>query len=190
MRWLIFSVSSLPFVIILLGILELYPMGPNIVESVLHRSGNTSLNLLMIIIAIPLVAKLAPLRLLILFRRMLGLFAFFYTTTHLMVYVFIDRTFSILSFTSDFYERPYIIAGLSAFLMLIPMAVTSTRLAQLKLGIKWKKIHRLIYPSLFAALIHFIWQMKADESKPMIYIVGFTLLVLMKFHKKKTNHSS
>jgi methionine sulfoxide reductase heme-binding subunit len=181
--------SSLPFIIILLGILDLYPMGPNIVESVLHRSGNTSLNLLMIIIAIPLAAKLAPLRLMILFRRLLGLFAFFYTTIHLMVYVFIDRTFSTLSFTSDFAERPYIILGLSAFMMLVPMAVTSTKRAQLKLGIKWKKIHLLIYPSLFAALIHFIWQMKADASTPMLYIVGFTLIILMKFHKKKATSS-
>jgi sulfoxide reductase heme-binding subunit YedZ len=179
----------LPFIIIIFGILEFYSLGPNIVESVLHRTGNTALNLMMITLSLPIVARIRSLQLILLFRRMLGLYIFFYAAIHMMVYIFIDRNLSILNITDDFMGRPYIIAGMVAFLSLVPLAVTSTKKSQIKLGLVWKKIHRLIYFSALSVLIHFIWQMKLDVSIPMLYLIGFIVIVLIKFYKKEISTS-
>ena len=180
LKWIAFILSLLPLIILILGIINFINLGPNIVEEVLHRTGNTSLNLLMIVLLIPLMAKHSLFRNFLILSRMLGLFSFFYAALHLSVYLFIDRSMSILSIQDDFISRPYILAGMIAFMSIIPLALTSFRRAQIRLKELWKKIHQLIYLGTASAIIHYIWQMKIDLSIPMLYLVGFLIILELK----------
>ncbi len=180
LKWIAFILSLLPLIILILGIINFINLGPNIVEEVLHRTGNTSLNLLMIVLLIPLMAKHSLFRNFLILSRMLGLFSFFYAALHLSVYLFIDRSMSILSIQDDFISRPYILAGMIAFISIIPLALTSFRRAQIRLKELWKKIHQLIYLGTASAIIHYIWQMKIDLSIPMLYLVGFLIILELK----------
>lgn len=180
LKWIAFILSSLPLLILILGIINFINLGPNIVEAVLHRTGNTSLNLLMIVLLLPLMAKHSLFRNFIILSRMLGLFSFFYAALHLCVYLFIDRNLSILSIQDDFISRPYILAGMIAFLSITPLALTSFRRAQIRLKELWKKIHQLIYLGAASGIIHYTWQMKIDLSLPMLYLVGFLIILELK----------
>ncbi len=180
LKWIAFILSSLPLLILILGIINFINLGPNIVEAVLHRTGNTSLNLLMIVLLLPLMAKHSLFRNFIILSRMLGLFSFFYAALHLCVYLFIDRNMSIISIQDDFISRPYILAGMIAFLSITPLALTSFRRAQIRLKELWKKIHQLVYLGTASAIIHYIWQMKIDLSLPMLYLVGFLIILELK----------
>jgi len=180
LKWIAFILSLLPLIILILGIINFINLGPNIVEEVLHRTGNTSLNLLMIVLLLPLMAKHSLFRNFLILSRMLGLFSFFYAALHLSVYLFIDRSMSILSIQDDFISRPYILAGMIAFISIIPLALTSFRRAQIRLKELWKKIHQLIYLGTASAIIHYIWQMKIDLSIPMLYLVGFLIILELK----------
>ncbi len=180
LKWIAFILSSLPLLILILGIINFINLGPNIVEAVLHRTGNTSLNLLMIVLLLPLMAKHSLFRNFIILSRMLGLFSFFYAALHLCVYLFIDRNMSILSIQDDFISRPYILAGMIAFLSITPLALTSFRRAQIRLKELWKKIHQLVYLGAASGIIHYIWQMKIDLSLPMLYLVGFLIILELK----------
>ena len=180
LKWIAFILSLLPLLIIILGIINFINLGPNIVEAVLHRTGNTSLNLLMIVLLLPLIAKHSIYRNFIVLSRMLGLFSFFYAVLHLCVYLFIDRNMSILSIQDDFISRPYILAGMIAFLSITPLAMTSFKRAQIRLKGLWKKIHQLVYLGTASGIIHYIWQMKIDLSLPMLYLVGFLIILELK----------
>jgi len=180
LKWIAFILSLLPLLIIILGIVSFINLGPNIVEAVLHRTGNTSLNLLMIVLLLPLIAKHSIFRNFIILSRMLGLFSFFYAALHLCVYLFIDRNMSILSIQDDFINRPYILAGMIALLSITPLAMTSFKRAQIRLKGLWKKIHQLVYLGAASGIIHYIWQMKIDLSLPMLYLVGFLIILELK----------
>ena len=104
------------------------------------------------------------------YRRMLGLYSAFYLTLHLTVYVFLFLEFELSLVLSEVIKRPYITVGLLAYILLIPLVVTSTRAWQKRLGKKWKKLHQLVYLSLLLGLVHFIWQSKSDLNEPLAYI--------------------
>lgn len=155
-----------------------WTLGPNPVETVLHTFGKTSLNLLLLTLAVTPVRRITGWNALVRFRRLLGLFAFFYLVMHFLTYALLDLRLQWDTIGTDIVERPYITVGVLALLAMIPLAVTSTRGMQRRLGRNWAKLHRLIYPIGILAVIHFQWQTKGDaEREPWVYIGILTLLL-------------
>jgi sulfoxide reductase heme-binding subunit YedZ len=145
-------------------------LGANPIEFITHATGDWTLRFLLITLAITPLRRLTRQYWLIGYRRMLGLFAFFYGTLHLMTYVWLDKFFDVHEMLADIAKRRFITAGMTGFALMIPLALTSTRWAIRKLGGKrWQWLHRLIYLSAAAGVIHYIWLVKADLRKPLEY---------------------
>jgi sulfoxide reductase heme-binding subunit YedZ len=115
------------------------------------------------------------------FRRMLGLFAFFYGTLHFLTYIWLDQFFDWHSIVKDVYKRPFITVGFSAFVLMIPLAATSFNRAIRWLGKRWQTLHRLIYFIATLGVIHYWWLVKADRRKPLIYAAILAVLLLYRF---------
>src|SRR5215469_13512898 len=156
-------------------------LGANPIEKITHTTGDWTLWFLLITLAITPARKLLRLPWLIKFRRMLGLFAFFYACLHFLTYVWLDKFFDVHEMLKDIAKRKFITAGMTAFVLMIPLAVTSTKWAIRKLGKRWQVLHRLIYFSAAAGVIHYIWLVKADLKKPLEYafVLGALLLYRM-----------
>lgn len=153
-------------------------LGANPVDVITRSTGRWTLTFLLITLGVTPLRKLAGLPWLVRFRRMLGLFAFFYGTLHLTTYVWLDKFFDVQAMLHDIYKRRFITAGMTAFALMLPLALTSTAGWMRRLGGKrWQKLHRLIYFSAAAGVVHFIWLVKADLRKPLTY--GAILLVLL-----------
>jgi methionine sulfoxide reductase heme-binding subunit len=153
-------------------------LGPNPVEALEHGTGDWTLRFLLITLAITPLRKLLHLPALIKFRRMLGLFAFFYGCLHFTTYLWVDKYFNVHEILADIAKRKYITVGFLAFVLLIPLAITSTAGWIRRLGGKrWRALHRLIYFSAIAGVIHYLWLVKADIHKPLEY--GAILAVLL-----------
>ena len=155
-------------------------LGANPVDVITRSTGKWTLVFLLVTLAVTPARRLLRVPWLIRFRRMLGLFAFFYGTLHLMTYVWLDQFFNVQSMLHDIAKRRFITAGMTAFALMIPLAFTSTRGWIRRMGGKrWQKLHRLIYLSAAAGVIHFLWLVKADRSRPLAY--GSVLLMLLIF---------
>jgi sulfoxide reductase heme-binding subunit YedZ len=153
-------------------------LGPNPVENIEHTTGNWTIHFLLITLCITPLRKLLRAPSLIRYRRMLGLFAFFYGSLHLTAYLWLDQSFDWPAIWKDIYKRPYITAGFTGWVLMVPLAVTSTAWSIRKLGGKrWQRLHGLIYFSALAGVIHFYWLVKSDVRRPLLY--GAILLVLM-----------
>jgi len=153
-------------------------LGANPIEAITHGTGDWTLTFLLITLAVTPLRKLTRQYWLINFRRMFGLFAFFYGTLHLMTYVWLDKFFDVHEMVHDIAKRRFITAGMTAFALTIPLALTSTKWSIRKLGGKrWQALHRLIYFSAAAGVIHYIWLVKADKRRPLEY--GAVLAVLL-----------
>jgi sulfoxide reductase heme-binding subunit YedZ len=153
-------------------------LGANPIEAITHRTGDCTLTFLLITLSVTPLRKLTRQYWLIALRRMLGLFAFFYGTLHLMTYVWLDKFFDLHEMLADIGKRKFITAGMTAFALMIPLALTSTKWSIRKLGGKrWQALHRVIYFSAAAGVIHYVWLVKADLKKPLEY--GFVLTLLM-----------
>ncbi len=153
-------------------------LGANPIEFITHSTGDWTLIFLLITLAITPVRRLSGIPWLIRYRRMVGLFAFFYGTLHLMTYVWLDKFFDIHAMLADIVKRRFITAGLTAFLLMIPLALTSTGWSIRILGGKrWQELHRLIYFSAIAGVIHYYWLVKADHRKPLEYAAALSLLL-------------
>lgn len=114
-------------------------------------------------------------------RRMLGLFAFFYASLHLLTYAIVDQGLAWAAIGRDIAERPFIMAGLSAFVLLVPLAATSTAGMQKRLGgVRWRRLHRLVYLAAIAASVHFIWRVKRDLSQPEAYAWALAALLAVR----------
>ncbi|MGO9086454.1 MAG: sulfite oxidase heme-binding subunit YedZ [Candidatus Sulfotelmatobacter sp.] len=145
-------------------------LGANPIEFITHSTGDWTLTFLLITLSISPLRKLTRQYWLIGLRRMLGLYAFFYGTLHLTTYVWLDKFFDVHEMLADIAKRRFITAGMTAFTLMIPLALTSTRWSIRKLGGKrWQILHRLIYASAAAGVIHYIWLVKADLRKPLEY---------------------
>ena len=154
-------------------------LGANPIEKITHTTGDCTLTFLLITLSITPLRKLTRQYWLINFRRMLGLFAFFYGTLHLMTYVWLDKFFDVHAMLADIAKRKFITAGMTAFALMIPLALTSTKWSIRKLGGKrWQALHRLIYFSAAAGVIHYIWLVKADLKKPLEYAAVLGVLML------------
>jgi sulfoxide reductase heme-binding subunit YedZ len=153
-------------------------LGPNPAENIIHTNGNWTIRFLLITLSITPLRGLLGFPWLIQFRRMLGLFAFFYGSLHLMSYLWLDQFFDWAGIWKDIYKRPFITVGFAAWLLMVPLALTSTAWSIRKLGGKrWRVLHRLIYLTALGGVIHFYWLVKSDVRLPLLY--GAILLVLM-----------
>lgn len=153
-------------------------LGANPIEVITHSTGDWTLSFLLVTLAITPLRKLTGQLWLIRFRRMFGLFAFFYVTLHFLTYIWLDKFFDLHEMLADVAKRRFITVGFTGFLLLIPLAVTSTKGWIRRLGGKrWQALHRLIYFAATAGVIHYYWLVKADKHKPLEY--AFVLAVLL-----------
>jgi sulfoxide reductase heme-binding subunit YedZ len=159
-------------------------LGPNPIEEIQDTMGIWALRFIMATLAITPLRHLTGQVWLLQFRRMLGLFAFAYVTIHFLNYLVLDQTFDFAEIVEDIVERPFITVGFSAFLMLIPLAVTSTNGWRRQLGSRWRVLHRLVYAIGIFACWHFYWQVKKDISEPMTYICILALLLGMRLWRR------
>jgi sulfoxide reductase heme-binding subunit YedZ len=156
-------------------------LGANPIEKITHNTGYWTLTFLLTSLTPTplrqLTGMLWPIRL----RRMLGLFAFFYACLHFLSYLVLDQFFDWANIIKDISKRPYITIGFSAFVALIPLAVTSNNSMQRKLGGKrWRQLHRLVYPIAIAGVIHFAWLVKKDLSGPLVFACILVLLLAIR----------
>ena len=162
-----------------LGWLALHDgLGANPIERVTHSTGDWTIRFLLITLAITPLRKLLGLPDLIRFRRMMGLFAFFYGVLHLITYVWLDKFFDWPEIVKDVGKRPFIAAGFFGFALMAPLAVTSTAGWIRRLGgSRWRLLHRLVYLSAAAGVIHYLWLVKSDKRGPLLYagILGVLL---------------
>jgi sulfoxide reductase heme-binding subunit YedZ len=165
-------------------------LGANPVEQLIHRFGIWGLNFLMITLAVTPLRHLTGKAWLLRFRRMLGLFAFFYVLMHFLTYAGLDQRFDLPLILEDIAERPYITIGFSALVLLIPLAVTSTNGMMRRLGQRWKKLHRLVYVIVVLGVWHFYWQVKLDTVEPLVYVLILTALLGYRIWRKygRTSH--
>jgi methionine sulfoxide reductase heme-binding subunit len=154
-------------------------LGANPIEAITHSTGDWTLIFLLITLSVTPLRTLTRQYWLIGLRRMLGLFAFFYGCLHLTTYVWLDKFFDMHEMLADVAKRRFITAGVTAFTLMIPLAVTSTKGWIRRLGGKrWQMLHRLIYFSAAAGVIHYIWLVKADLRRPMEYAFMLGALLL------------
>jgi sulfoxide reductase heme-binding subunit YedZ len=173
---IVFTLALLP--LLRLGVLGwLGELGANPIETITHQTGLWTLTLLLVTLAITPVRRVTGQLWLIQYRRMLGLFAFFYAVLHMLTYVWLDQFFDFHAMLKDIVKRPFITMGSAAFLMLVPLALTSTQGAIRRLGRRWQQLHRLVYGSAVAGVIHYVWLVKKDIRQPMIYALVLTALL-------------
>jgi sulfoxide reductase heme-binding subunit YedZ len=155
-------------------------LGANPIDVITRTTGKWTLTFLLITLSVTPVRKLSGLIWLIRFRRMLGLYAFFYGSLHLMTYVWLDKFLDVHEMLHDIAKRRFITAGLTAWTLMLPLALTSTAGWIRRMGGKrWQKLHRLIYFSAAAGVVHFMWLVKADLRRPLTY--GAILAVLLAY---------
>jgi sulfoxide reductase heme-binding subunit YedZ len=154
-------------------------LGANPIEFITHSTGDWTLILILTTLSITPLRRISRQYWLIGLRRMIGLFAFFYGTLHFLTYIWLDKFFDLHEMVKDIAKRPFITVGFSAFVLLIPLALTSTAWSIRRLGGKnWQRLHRLIYGTGILAVIHYTWLVKADLRKPIEYGVALTILLL------------
>jgi len=153
-------------------------LGANPIEFITLSTGTWTLVFLLATLAITPLRRLSGQSWLIRFRRLVGLFAFFYGVLHFITYVWLDKFFDVQDMIKDVAKRPFITAGFLAFLLLVPLAATSTAGAIRWMGgRRWQLLHRLIYVSGVSAVVHFWWKVKADVRKPAIYAAVLGILL-------------
>lgn len=171
-------INALVPLVLLLWDLYYKRVGPNPLDVATKTTGMLTLVFLSLTVAVTPLRKIFGINSLVKVRRMLGLFAFFYGTLHLLTYVWFDRFFNLISVVQDVGKRPFILFGMLAFLLMVPLAITSTNKMVKRLGGKrWATLHRLVYVSAIAGVVHFWMLVKSDTRLPLTF--GFVLLFLL-----------
>jgi methionine sulfoxide reductase heme-binding subunit len=153
-------------------------LGANPIEKITRTTGYWALTMLMLSLAITPLRHISGWQWLVRLRRMLGLFAFFYASLHFLCYIVLDQFFDWDGIAKDIIKRPYITVGFPAFVLLIPLAITSTDNMIRKLGGKhWKSLHKLVYLSAIVAVVHYWWLVKKDLSNPIAFAIILVLLL-------------
>ena len=185
LKIVIFTLSLVPIFFIIYQIIT-NQLGPEPIKDITHHTGKWTLYFIVITLAMTPLKMVTRLNIWINYRRMFGLFIFFYASVHLMTYVGLDYRFDITSIGDDIIKKKFIFIGFSAWLLLIPLALTSNKRMITILKSKWKKLHRLIYLiSLFGA-IHYLWLVKRDLTEPLIFLA--VILILLSFRFKFKNN--
>ena len=183
-RWLRFGLKPLVFLVCLLPFGFLVSgglagdLGANPLERVTDVTGQWGLRFVLITLAVSPLRRLTGWRWPLRFRRMLGLFAFFYVTLHFLTWLWLDQELSWGNIVADIVKRPYVTVGFTAWLLLLPLAATSTRGMMRRLGRRWQQLHRAIHAVGVLGVLHYIWLVKADLLQPLLY-AGLLLLMLL-----------
>ena len=175
----VFLICLLPLAVLLARAFSVADMGlgANPIEELLHELGRWGLKFLLLTLAVTPMRRWTGWNWLIGFRRMLGLFSFFYIVLHFTVYAALDQGLDFSAIIEDVLKRPYITLGMAGLLMLIPLAVTSTRGMMRRLGKRWQKLHRLVYIIAIAGVWHFYWQVKLDTLDATLYALVLAALL-------------
>jgi sulfoxide reductase heme-binding subunit YedZ len=179
----VFLLCLLPLIYNAAGVVQ-GTLGPNPVEAILHDFGLWSLRLLLVTLCVTPVQMIFRWGAVAKLRRMLGLFAFFYAMLHFTVWLVLDQQLSVSSALADIVEKKYITIGMMALVGLLVLAVTSNRWSVRRLGVRWKSLHRVIYPLAVLTIIHYLWQVRAnDVLEPAAYLAVLLVLMLWRFFR-------
>lgn len=173
----VFVAALVPFAVLVLRIVT-DQLGTNPVETLNRYTGDWTLRFLLITLAVTPLRQMTGQQYLLRFRRMFGLFAFFYACLHFLSWVYIDKLFDWDEMMKDVVKRPFITVGFTSFVLLIPLALTSTRgMVQRLGGRRWRALHRLVYAIGIGGVLHFLWLVKSDIREPLVYaaILAFLL---------------
>jgi methionine sulfoxide reductase heme-binding subunit len=175
---LVVFVNALVPLVLLLWDLYRKRVGPNPLDFATKTTGMLTLIFLSLTVAITPLRKIFGINSLVKVRRMVGLFAFFYGTLHLLTYIWFDRFFNFIGVAQDVVKRPFILVGMTAFVLMVPLTITSTNKMVKRLGGKrWAQLHRLVYLSAIAGVVHFWMLVKSDTRLPLTF--GFILLFVL-----------
>ena len=153
-------------------------LGANPISKITNNTGEWTLRFLAITLSLTPLRNFARLKWAVDFRRMVGLFAFFYVVLHFTTYIWLDQYFDVHSILKDIVKRPFITVGFASFVLMIPLAATSTKGMIRRLGGKrWNQLHRLVYAAAIGGVIHFYWLVKADVSEPLTYAAIVVVLL-------------
>ena len=161
----------------LVGAALLGRLGADPIESITHVTGEWGLRFLIAALVVTPLRRLTGWGVLAPYRRSFGLLCFFYATLHFATWAILDLGLDPAHLVEDVVERPYVTAGFTAFVLLVPLAVTSTRGMARRLGRRWKTLHWLVYPAAVLAVLHFLWLVKADLREPLVYAGVLALLL-------------
>lgn len=176
LRRVIFAAALVPAAALVYGAFT-NNLTANPIDYITDTTGTTALSLLIITLTVTPLRRLTGRNEIIRLRRMLGLFAFFYACLHLSTWLVLDWFFDFASMAADVVERPFITLGMTTFLLLLPLAVTSTAGMIRRLGKRWQQLHRLVYLAAITAIIHFWWVVKADFREPRLFALALTVLL-------------
>ncbi len=181
---LVFVLCLLPLAWLVYGAIN-DTLGANPVETMTRDTGEWALRFLLITLTITPLRRLTGKSWLMRLRRMLGLYAFFYALLHFITYIWLDQFFDWAEILRDIVKRPFITVGFAAFIMLLPLAFTSTNKMMKRLGKKWKQLHKLVYIITALGILHFLWIVKADTREPAIYFSLFLLLMVYRAYDQR-----
>jgi sulfoxide reductase heme-binding subunit YedZ len=173
----LFAAALVPAGLLVRGLLGYTDLGVNPAETIQLETGRWAFKFLLLSLAVTPLRRLTGWNVVIQFRRMLGLFAFFYAALHLSAYYAFDLTFDLRQLFVDTAKRPFIFMGMAAFFTMLPLALTSTKGWIRRLGRKWALLHRLVYVSAICAAIHFAWKVKVLTGDPVWYAAAVTVLL-------------
>lgn len=175
---LVFALCLAPFVLVVFDAFELTDgLGANPIEEILDRFGNWGLRFIMITLAVTPLRRVTGWNWLSRFRRMFGLFTFFYVLMHFLTWLILDQGLLLSAILEDLVERPFITLGFAALLLLILLAATSTNAARRRLGRRWQTLHNATYVIAILGVWHYWWQVKQDITEPLIYAVILAVLL-------------
>jgi len=185
-KFSVFILSSLPFLLISYKIF-FNKLGPEPVKEITHFTGEWTLIFICLTLSMSPLKQFTNSSVWISFRRMLGLFVFFYATLHLLTYIGIDYRFDWSQILDDVVKKKYIFIGFAAWLLLLPLAITSSQRMMLLLKKNWKRLHRLIYIIAIFGSLHYIWLSKTIFFKPLIYFIIIIVLLALRIKIKNRN---
>jgi methionine sulfoxide reductase heme-binding subunit len=174
-RWTIFAAALVPAAALVYWTLT-GETGPNPIDFITDTTGTTAITFLVLTLTVTPLRRISGRNELIKLRRMLGLFAFFYACLHVLTWSVLDWFFDWPSMLDDIVKRPFITIGMATFLLLLPLAITSTTGWIRRLGRRWTQLHRLVYIAAVTATIHFWWVVKADFRQPRLWALALSVL--------------
>ena len=182
----VFTLSTVPFLFIFYKI-YFNKLGPEPVKEITHFTGEWTLIFICLTLSMTPLKRLTNLNIWISFRRMLGLFVFFYASLHLLTYVGIDYRFNLQPIIDDVLKKKYIFIGFAAWVLLLPLVITSSQMMIKLLKNNWKKLHRLIYVIAIFGALHYIWLSKTIFFRPLVYLVIILVLLALRIKIKNRN---
>ena len=180
-KWVVFGLSLLPLLrLIALGVQEKLTANP--IEFITRATGDWTLYFLCLPLAVTPLRRFTGINELIRLRRMLGLFTFFYASLHFLTFIWFDHFFDLAEIMRDVFKRPFIAMGFSAFILLVPLALTSNDAMLRQLGRRWSLLHRLVYPIAILALLHFWWMRagKHNFAEPLVMSAVVAILLALR----------